>query len=56
MAHGSEIVEEVHKKKITFKEIPVNIRYNEYSLEKGHGSYFGAIKVLVGMILKKFVR
>lgn len=56
MAHASEIVEEVHKKKIKFKEIPVTIRYNKSSLEKGHGSYFGAIKVLAGMILKRFVR
>lgn len=56
MAHASEIIEEIHKKKIKFKEIPVTIRYDKENLKKGHGSYFQAIKVLTGMILKRFMR
>lgn len=56
MAHASEIIEEIHRKKIKFKEIPVTIKYNEETLKKGHGSYFGAVKVLTGMIFKKFMR
>jgi hypothetical protein len=34
MAYASEIVEEVRKNKIKFSEIPVNIKYTEYSLKK----------------------
>jgi len=56
MAHASEIIEEMHKKKLQFKEIPVTIKYDQETLKKGHGSYFQAVKVLGGMILKRFVR
>lgn len=56
MAHASEIIEEIHKKQIKFKEIPVTIKYNEETLKKGHGSYYGAIKIFAGMLLKKFGR
>lgn len=56
MAHASEIIEEMHKHHIKFKEIPVTIRYNEETLKKGHGSYYGAVKVFAGMLLKKFGR
>ncbi len=56
MAHASEIIEEMHKKNIKFKEIPVTIRYNEETLRKGHGSYRGAVKILTEMALKKMGR
>lgn len=56
MAHASEIIEEIHKKKLKYKEIPVTIRYTEETMKKGHGSYFGAVKILARMIFKKFVR
>ncbi|MBN1645278.1 glycosyltransferase family 2 protein [Candidatus Woesearchaeota archaeon] len=56
MAHASEIIEEIHKKKIRFKEVPVTIKYDKETLKKGHGSYLGAVKVIAGMILKKIAR
>ncbi|MDF1682661.1 MAG: hypothetical protein P1U46_02830 [Patescibacteria group bacterium] len=34
MAYASEIIEEVRKKKIKFAEVPVDIKYTAYSLEK----------------------
>jgi hypothetical protein len=34
MAYASEIIEEIRKHNIKFKEIPVNIEYTKYSLEK----------------------
>jgi hypothetical protein len=34
MAYASELIEEIKKNKIKFKEIPVHIEYTEYSLGK----------------------
>jgi len=56
MAHASEIIEEMHRKNIKFKEVPVTIKYNEETLKKGHGSYLEAIKILAAMALKKIGR
>lgn len=56
MEHASEIIDHIVRKKIPYKEIPVTIRYTSQSLEKGEGSYMGAIRVLRKMILRKFIR
>lgn len=56
MAHASEIIEEIHRKKIKFKEVPVVIKYDKETIKKGRGSYREAIKVLAGMIFKKIAR
>lgn len=53
MTHASEIVEEIHKKKLRYKEIPVKIIYTDETLKKGHGSYFGAVKILKDMVSKR---
>ncbi len=53
MEHASEIVEEIVKKKIKYKEVPVVIRYTGYSMKKGEGSFFGAIKVLFKMTMRR---
>jgi len=55
MEHASQIVEEIHKKKIRYKEIPVIIRYTDYSLEHGEGSFWGGIKVLWAMIVRRIL-
>jgi hypothetical protein len=34
MSHASEILDIISNKKITYKEVPVNIKYTEYSLKK----------------------
>jgi hypothetical protein len=34
MGHASEIIDIVASKKINFAEVPVNIKYTNYSLEK----------------------
>lgn len=54
MAHASEIVDEVHRKRLRYKEVPVTIRYTGETLKKGHGSFFQALKVLYTMIVKKW--
>lgn len=53
MAHASEIVEEIHKKKLRYKEISIKIIYTDETLKKGHGSYFGAVKILKDMVSKR---
>jgi glycosyltransferase involved in cell wall biosynthesis len=54
MEHASEIIEEIAKKKLNYKEVPVTIRYTDYSMQKGHGSFWQAVKVLMGMIKKRY--
>ncbi|MBN2459338.1 glycosyltransferase family 2 protein [Candidatus Woesearchaeota archaeon] len=53
MEHASEILEEIVKKRIKYKEVPVVIRYTGYSMQKGHGSFKGALKVFFKMIVRR---
>ena len=53
MAHASEIISEIQKKKLKFKEVPVKIIYNEDVIAKGHGGFIQALKVFFSMILQK---
>jgi polyprenyl-phospho-N-acetylgalactosaminyl synthase len=55
MEHASQIVEEIHKKHLRYKEVPVTILYNDYTLQHGHGGIIQAIKVLGRMILRRIV-
>jgi polyprenyl-phospho-N-acetylgalactosaminyl synthase len=55
MEHASEIVEEIVNRRLRYKEVPVIIRYTDYSLKKGHGSFFQALKVLFKMIIRKLM-
>jgi polyprenyl-phospho-N-acetylgalactosaminyl synthase len=55
MEHASEIVEEIISKKIKYIEVPVIIKYTDYSQAKGHGSFIGAVKVLIRMILRRII-
>jgi hypothetical protein len=34
MGYASELTEQIARKKIEFSEVPVTIRYSDYSLEK----------------------
>jgi len=53
MEHASEIVEEIMKKNIKYKEVPVIIRYTGYSMKKGEGSFKGALKIFFKMLLRR---
>lgn len=55
MEHASQIVEEIHKKGLKYKEIPVSILYNDYSMQHGHGGFMQALKIFVHMILRKIM-
>ena len=54
MEHASEIVEEIAKKKIRFKEIPVTILYTDYSKAKGQSTW-NAFSIFFRMIFKKLI-
>lgn len=55
MEHASQIVEEIHRKNISFKEIPITILYTDYSIQHGHGSLRQAINVFARMILRRIM-
>ena len=55
MAHASEIIDQIVRTGLPFKEIPVHIRYTEYSLAKGQSSRRAlsiALHYLLGRVLK----
>ena len=54
MEHASEIIEEIAKKKIRFKEIPVTILYTDYSKAKGQSTW-NAFSIFFRMIFKKLI-
>jgi len=53
MEHASQIVEEIHKKKIKYKELPVTITYSEYSKKKGQSSW-NSVKIGLRMLFRRF--
>lgn len=54
MAHSSEILEQIASQKISYKEIPVTVRYTEYSLKKGQ-KLFDYFKILKDLFLGKML-
>lgn len=55
MIYASELLEEIHRLWLKYKEVPVNIRYTEYSLNKAHWQKnWNAIKIVLGLIYNKF--
>ncbi len=55
MEHASEIVEEITKQKLSYVEIPVNIKYTDYSLQHGQKNS-NAFKILFKMIFHRLVK
>ena len=52
MLHASEILQRISEQKLSYTEVPVHIRYTEYSLKKGQ-SIWNAFNILKGMIKLK---
>jgi polyprenyl-phospho-N-acetylgalactosaminyl synthase len=52
MAHASEILFLVKKNKLRFKEVPVEIRYSDYSTQKGQSSW-NSIRIFFDLLLHK---
>jgi glycosyltransferase involved in cell wall biosynthesis len=55
MAHASEILFEIGRHKLPYKEVPVKVHYTDYSRQKGQSSWDG-IKVLFDLVLHKLFR
>jgi len=55
MEHASEIIDEIGRHKLKYKEVPVTIKYTEYSKRKGQ-SCFNAFRILYKMIVNKHKR
>jgi len=52
MEHASEILSEIKKKKLKYMEVPVVIKYTQYSMEHGQSSW-NALKILYKTIIHK---
>lgn len=52
MAHASEILEIIHRKKYSYMEVPVVIEYTDYSRSKGQ-SMINAVNIAFDTILRK---
>lgn len=52
MAHASELLDQVARSGLPIEEVPVHIRYTEYSRGKGQRS-LGAFKVLIDYLLRR---
>lgn len=55
MAHASEILDQIARKRLSYREAPVTVRYTTESLEKGQ-STMDAARVGCELILGRFVR
>jgi glycosyltransferase involved in cell wall biosynthesis len=55
MAHASELIDQVRSSGLPYREVPVHIRYTDYSLAKGQRSSAAlrvAIEYLIGRLLR----
>ena len=55
MAHASELIDQIRLSGLPFREVPVQIRYTEYSLRKGQSSR-NAIQIAVHYLLGKVLQ
>jgi len=55
MAHASEIIDFISRNRLSFREVPVEIHYTEYSLAKGQTTR-GILRVAIQYLLDKVVR
>lgn len=52
MAHASEIMDHITRNGWRYKEVPVTIRYTEYSMAKGQSSW-NAVRIVIQFLLEK---
>ncbi len=55
MAHASEIIGEIKRHGLRVREVPITVRYTEYSRAKGQ-SAFGALRILMDLWVGRGVR
>jgi glycosyltransferase involved in cell wall biosynthesis len=54
-AHATEILELMRKSGLRYTEVPVTVRYTQYSRAKGQ-SVFGSIDILIDLVIAKLSR
>jgi glycosyltransferase involved in cell wall biosynthesis len=55
MAHASEILDQIKKHKLKYKEVPVTIVYSEYAKQKGQ-SILNSVRIAYRLLIKKMLR
>lgn len=55
MAHASEIIDQIARLNIKFKEVPVSIKYTPYSIKKGQHP-LNAFKIAFNFLLAKIIK
>lgn len=55
MGHASEILDQIQEASLRFREVPVTIRYTQYSLAHGQSSW-NALAIVSQILLKKLSR
>ena len=55
MAHASEVISQLKRHRMIIREVPVQVRYTEYSLAKGQSS-FNSINILVDLVVGRFLK
>ena len=54
MAHASELIDQIRASGLPYREVPVEIRYTDYSLQKGQSSR-GAIQIAINYLLSRIL-
>ena len=55
MAHASEILEEISRLGLRYREVPVTIKYTDYSLAKGQ-KLTGAFRIIKDLVLSSWIK
>lgn len=55
MAHATEILAQIKKHRLRYKEVAAKVLYTDYSRHKGQ-SYFNSLKILFDLVLQKLFR
>lgn len=55
MAHASEILDQIVRHELRFEEVPVHVKYTEYSRRKGQSS-LAALRILADYVLGRWMR
>lgn len=54
MAHATEILTQIRRAGLSWREVPVRVRYTAYSREKGQ-KWTNSLNILIDLILNKFM-
>lgn len=55
MSHASEIVDIISCLKLKYKELPCNIKYTDYSMEKGQ-SLWNSINIVLELLISRLIK